>query len=477
VTGFAGAGQQLWQQGGSDRMDGVAISRDGSRVVGGSEDHTVYTYDGKGNQLWTYSAGDKVHAVAVSADASRIAYASEDGNIGLLNGKGGVVLRKATGHLGYAVALSADAHLLVYGLDDGTVAALNIGGALAASQAAQRAFYLRVAIAGAIVLALFLLYGLYLRATPRGRMLAARHGAWLRRTWKRFWQARISYVMLVPTFALLAIFNYYPAFSGLYHSLTVWNDDGTSHFIGLDNFRAMGQDHYLTIGLTNLLILLIAGLIKTVLFPLAAAETIYHLRSQRAQYLARTAFVVPTVVPVVAIILVWQFIYDPNLGLLNQFLGGIGLSSWKHSWLGEPGYALGAIIGVGFPWITALPLLVLYAGLIAIPGEVLESAVVDGAGTFRRIWSMHLPLLMGQIKLLMILTFIAGIQDFNGILILTGGGPLDSTYVPGLEMYYNITRFSNKGFAAAIGVVLFVAILIVTIIQLRFVRAATEYEA
>jgi ABC-type sugar transport system permease subunit len=90
---------------------------------------------------------------------------------------------------------------------------------------------------------------------------------------------------------------------------------------------------------------------------------------------------------------------------------------------------------------------------------------------------MHLPLLMGQFKLLMILTFITGIQDFNGILILTGGGPLDSTYVPGLEMYYNITRFSNKGFAAAIGVVLFVAILIVTIIQLRFVRTTTEYEA
>ena len=95
----------------------------------------------------------------------------------------------------------------------------------------------------------------------------------------------------------------------------------------------------------------------------------------------------------------------------------------------------------------------------------------------RRIWSMHLPLLMGQIKLLVILTFIGGLQDFNSILILTGGGPLDSTYVPGLEMYYNITRFSNKGFAAAIGVTLFAAILVVTLVQLRFVRTATEYEA
>jgi ABC-type sugar transport system permease subunit len=318
---------------------------------------------------------------------------------------------------------------------------------------------------------------LYLRATPRGRAIAVWQAAWLRRARRRLWAARISYLMLVPTFVLLAIFNYYPAFSGLYHSLTIWNDDGTSHFIGLDNFRAMGQDHYLTTGLNNLVILLLSGLVKTIIFPLAAAELIYHLRSGRAQYWIRTAFVVPTIVPLVATILVWNFIYDPNLGLLNQFLGAVGLSGWKHSWLGEPGYALGSIIFVGFPWITALPLLVLYAGLISIPGEVLESATVDGAGAFRKIWSMHLPLLLGQIKLLMILTFIAGIQDFNSILILTGGGPFDSTYVPGLEMYYNITRFSNKGFAAAIGVILFAAILVVTIIQLRFVRTTTEYEA
>lgn len=477
LTVFSGAGQQLWQQGGNDHMDGIAIARDGSRVVGGSEDHAIYAYDGKGNQLWSYNAGDKVHAVALGAGTDRIAYASEDGAIGLLNAKGVAVLHRATGHVGYAVALSADAHTLVYGLDDGEVAAISVGGAVASSQAAQRDAYIHLAIGVAIALALIVLYALYLRATPRGRVLAVRQGTWLRRARARLWQARMSYLMLLPTFALLAVFNYYPAVSGLYHSLTVWNDDGTSHFVGLDNFRAMGQDHYLTVGLTNLLILLVAGLIKTIIFPLVAAEAIYHIRSQRAQYIARTAFVIPTVVPVVAIILVWQFIYDPNLGLLNQFLGGVGFSAWKHSWLGEPGYALGSIIFVGFPWITALPLLVLYAGLIAIPGEVLESATVDGAGSFRRIWSMHLPLLLGQIKLLMILTFITGIQDFNGILILTSGGPLDSTYVPGLEMYYNITRFSNKGFAAAIGVVLFVAILIVTVIQLRFVRSSTEYEA
>jgi len=86
------------------------------------------------------------------------------------------------------------------------------------------------------------LYALFLVRTSRGRRLATRQAGWLRRWGKRLWRARLSYLMLLPTFALLAVFNYYPAVSGLYHSLTIWNDDGTSTFTGLDNFRAMGSD-------------------------------------------------------------------------------------------------------------------------------------------------------------------------------------------------------------------------------------------
>jgi ABC-type sugar transport system permease subunit len=239
----------------------------------------------------------------------------------------------------------------------------------------------------------------------------------------------------------------------------------------------MTQDRYLTIGIANMVILILAGAVKTLTFPLFVAEIIFHLRSRATQYWARTAFVVPTVVPAVATILVWRFIYDPNLGLANQFLKSVGLSAWTHSWLGEPGYALGAIIGIGFPWVGAFPLLVLYAGLIAIPAELLEAATVDGASPLRRIWSLHLPLLLSQVKLLLILVFIGGIQDFTGIFILTEGGPLDSTYVPGLELYFNATRFDRLGYASAIGVVLFIVIMAVTIVQLRFVRSATEYQA
>jgi len=473
VSVFDGTGKQLWQQGADDLIDGVAISGDGV-VVAGSEDHHVYRYSAAGKQVWTYTTGDKVHAVAISADASRVAAASEDGSIYLLNDKGGVILRNTTGQIGYAVALSADAHVLVIGLGNNRASAYDIAGELAGSAASQQAFYLRVAAGVAVLVLALALYGLYLRRSPRGRAAAGRRMAQVQRGGNRLWHARLSYVLLIPTFALLLVFNYYPALSGLYHSLTAWHPGIRTDFVGLANFQAMLTDRYLTIGIVNLLILLVAGVVKTVSVPLIVAELIFHLRSKAAQYWARTAFVLPTVVPAVAGILLWRFIYDPNLGLANQFLRSIGLSSWTHSWLGEPRYALGAIIFIGFPWVGVFPLLVLYAGLIGISGETLEAATVDGAGALRRIWSIHIPLLAGQFKLLLILTFIGGIQDFTGIFILTEGGPLDSTYVPGLELYFNATRFDNLGYASAIGVVLFAVIMVVTIVQMRFLRSSTE---
>src|SRR5207248_4655176 len=336
--------KQLWQQGGSDITDGVAIARNGTRVAAASEDHHVYLYDGTGKQLWTYAAGDKVHAVAMSAAGSRIAAASEDGSVYLLDPHGRVVWRDTTGHAAYAVTLSADAGLVVLGLDNGVASALNPAGALAGSAAGQRALYERIALGVLAALAVLVVCTLYVRASPRRRAAFERRAAAVQRGGRRVARARVSYVLLIPTFALLLIFNYYPALSGLYHSLTQWEPGASTTFIGLANFQAMTQDHYLVIGIVNVLIILAAGVVKTIVFPLFVAEVIFHLRARLAQYWARTAFVIPTIVPAVAGILVWRFIYDPNIGLANQFLRAIGLSGWTHSWLGEPGFALGAII-------------------------------------------------------------------------------------------------------------------------------------
>ena len=181
--------------------------------------------------------------------------------------------------------------------------------------------------------------------------------------------------------------------------------------------------------------------------------------------------------PLVVIILLWNNIYDPQIGLLNKTLEAIGLGNLARVWYGDPKVALAAIIFIDFPWVNAFALLIFYGGLIAISDEIIDSSRVDGASTWRRFWSIDLPLLMGQVKLLLILNFINAVQTFEMVFLTTGGGPGASTYTPALELYYMAMRMDRFGVASAIGMVLFVIILAGTIANMRFMHSSTEYEA
>jgi raffinose/stachyose/melibiose transport system permease protein len=183
------------------------------------------------------------------------------------------------------------------------------------------------------------------------------------------------------------------------------------------------------------------------------------------------------VVPFVVIVLVWQFIYDPNYGLLNALLTMVGLKGLTNTWLGNPDLALYCIAGVGFPWISGFNLLVYLAGLQNIPQEVLDASLIDGAGRWRRFRSVHLPLILGQVKLLLILSIINTLQGFVTVYILTQGGPADATTVPGLEMYVQAFQYSKFGFGMALGTLIFLVILALTYLNMRYIRPSLEYQA
>jgi ABC-type sugar transport system permease subunit len=237
----------------------------------------------------------------------------------------------------------------------------------------------------------------------------------------------------------------------------------------------MRRDEFLAIGIGNQAALLAASLVKALVAPLIVAEILMSLRSARLQYLFRTAFIVPMVVPGMVTMLLWAFIYDGSVGLLNMTLEGMGLGSMTRAWLGEAATALPAIVGVGFPWAGGLALLIYLAGLNGISGDVWEAAALDGATGLRRISTVDLPLLRPQIRLLATLTVIGALQDFGSILILTGGGPGLSTHVPALHMYFQAFRFGHMGYASAIGLSLFVVIVALAVATNRkgTVRAAS----
>ena len=133
--------------------------------------------------------------------------------------------------------------------------------------------------------------------------------------------------------------------------------------------------------------------------------------------------------------------------------------------LGNSKTALGALIFIGFPWVGAY--IIFYGALISIPNSLFEAAKIDGCGWWKRILTIDVPLISPQIKFVFVTSFIASVQNFGRVYVTTMGGPGHSTYIPILELFYNMSKFTNYGEAAAMGLFLFIVVFGATLMNLR----------
>ena len=291
---------------------------------------------------------------------------------------------------------------------------------------------------------------------------------------KSIWKHKIAYILLLPTFLLVWFFNYRGILTAFVRAFTNWSTTNNTvakmEFVGLDNFRRMFSEGYFLIGMKNLVLLIVTGVLKVLTMPLIAAWLVYAENGNKRKYMYRFLFVLPVVVPGVVMAMTWQKIYDPNIGLLNEVLGVLGMSGLQQVWLGNAKTAIWAIIFMGFPFISAMAFLVYYGGFINIGKEIEESARVDGANRHQIFWKIQLPMIKPQLSIMITLTLIGVMQDFNNIYIMTGGGPGTSTYVPALELYLNVAQFGRYGYACALGVVLFAFTMAITLINMRLTR-------
>jgi len=272
-----------------------------------------------------------------------------------------------------------------------------------------------------------------------------------RRPRLRWW----VYLVLLPTFALLGFMSYYPALSGIWHSFYDWQPGFHSTFTGLQNYRDLWHDSLWWQSFRNLGVIFIATITVMWIFPILAAELIITLKSERARFIFRTLLIIPLAFPAVVTALIWSFLYNPNDGLINHFLGSIGLSSWEQNWVGNPHTALGSLLAIGFPWIAGLPFLIFLSTLQNIPSELMEAAALDGAGRFRRFLAIDLPLMAQQIRLLFFLAFVTVLQYGFAAYLVTSGGPDNSTTVPALRMIGVAFQAQRWGYAAAMATTLF----------------------
>lgn len=289
-------------------------------------------------------------------------------------------------------------------------------------------------------------------------------------SWKKLgkgiWKNKANYLYLLPLFFFLLTFSYYPAFSGIYHSFFDWKDTGEATFLGLDNYVEFLTDfEVFWPSVLNMFKMLLPRLIIMIIVPLIVAELIFNLKSERAQSFYRVLIMIPMVAPGVVNTLIWQYIYDPNYGLVSAIWQAFG--GQPIDWLNDTRTVIPAIIFMGFPWVTPTNTLIYLSGLNAISSEARESARIDGANTFQIILHIDLPEIIGQVRFFLINGIITLIQDYSIQFLLTNGGPGYETMVPGYYMYQAAFQSGRMGFASAIGTFLFILILGLTIVAFR----------
>lgn len=286
-----------------------------------------------------------------------------------------------------------------------------------------------------------------------------------------------GYVWLAPAFVLMCIFSIYPALSALYHSFTDWNiyNSSLTVFTGIANFQRLFTDYIFWKSCLNLIILIVTGMIFGNVAALGLAELLHSLKSIKSSSVYRFLFIIPTLVPGMVNMLIWtQIILSSSpIGLMNTILSAFGVETL--GWYYSENTAMISMIITGFPWVSGTSFLIYLAGLNNIPDSVYEALELDGAGTWKRIFWIDIPLIKSQIKYFVMMGIIGGMQSFDMQLVFTSGGPNYATTVPGYYMYERAFMGNQFGYAAAIGFVIFAVTLILTIINNKFMKSTEEF--
>jgi ABC-type sugar transport system permease subunit len=275
-------------------------------------------------------------------------------------------------------------------------------------------------------------------------------------------QAAFGIAILLPTLAVLAIFRFLPMIEAFYLSLTQYDLVHPPKFIGFENFVSLIQDPLFLksarVSLTYVLFSVVPVL------PLSLGLAALFNRSLFIKNLLRSAIFMPVVMPAVVMAVVWTFMYQQD-GVINTILGWFGID--PIAWLRSSSSALWAVILIGIWRATPYYMVIFLAGLQAIPADYYDAAEIDGAGRWASFWHITLPLLKPTTLLVLVMNVIVAMKVFAVPLIMTGGGPADSTRVLPLFIYQTAFEFFDMGRAAAMSVFLFVGVMLFSFIQVR----------
>lgn len=282
------------------------------------------------------------------------------------------------------------------------------------------------------------------------------------------------YVFISPALVFLLAFGVLPIAVAAVVSLTNMDisglaDYGKVHFIGLHNYQKLFSDPAFWEALRNTAFFVVVGVPTVVIGSLAVAIALNQSRSRFFRAL-RAFYFLPAITAIVAIALIWGYLYNSQFGLLNYLLESVGMAPVQ--WLSDPTVAKFSVALVAIWRGSGLDIIIFLAALQAIPNEYYEAAAIDGAGEWRKVFSITVPLLRFAIFFVTVTTLISWMQFFDEVYVLTQGGPVHATTSISLYIYQEGFRYNEFGFASAASVVLFAIIALVTALQLRLRRGS-----
>ena len=280
-----------------------------------------------------------------------------------------------------------------------------------------------------------------------------------------------GYLFVSPWIIGVSIFTAYPLVYSAYLSFTKYDLLTTPKLIGVQNYATMIQDEVFYTALGN------TAYYTFVAVPaqLGLALFLAILLNQKVPLINvfRTAFYLPTVTPTVASVVLFMYLYNPDFGVFNQIIGWVGFERIK--WFDDPTWAKPALVIMSL-WTVGGQMVIFLAGLQSVPASLMEAASIDGAGPMSRLRHVTLPMITPVIFFNLVLGIIGSFQVFTVAFIATGGGPVESTLFYVLWMYNHAFLYLNMGYAAAVGWVLLVIILLFTLINFVVARRWVYYE-
>ena len=280
---------------------------------------------------------------------------------------------------------------------------------------------------------------------------------------RKFWinlsnsQTSAAWIFVFPALLGMLIFIIIPIFFSFGLSFAKWDLLNPIQFVGLDNYKEIFTEPLFGKILLNTVVFALATSFFGVIIPLILAA-IMNSKIRGADFF-KTAFFLPFITPMIVIGIVWEWIFDPNIGLLNKVL------QVHINWLYDPHWAMPALILVSVWKLIGYNMIIFLSGFSGISNSMFEAAKIDGANPVETFFYVTIPLLSPTIFFVVIITAVSSFQIFDLIYLMTQGGPLDSTNVLVYAIYKNAFEYFNAGKASAIAYVLFVIILVLTLLQ------------